>query len=84
MPPSNGFQVFHHLVAGARVQSTRRLIEKKDLGSSDQLACYTKPTFLSATDTLSYWCTDNSVGLILQTESGDQLFHPVPALACCD
>ena len=57
-----------NLETSCRVKTACGLIQEKNLGSSNELACNTDSTFLSTTDTLPDRSTDDAVGLLSQAK----------------
>lgn len=72
------------LERGSRVQTGRWLVQEEKFGRCDELSSDTNTTFLTTRYTLTNWCSDQVVGLVLKTKSGDEGMDALNALELAD
>lgn len=80
IPPGDILDIFYHFCTQSRVQTTRRFIQEENSWVRDEAARYTKALLLAATEAFLDGCSDNSMGLSLQSKAGNQVVDPVDGL----
>ncbi len=78
--PSDGFDVAADFIAECRVEATRRLVKKKNLGVCHETACYSKSLLLAATESLLDGCPDNGMLLRVKAEAADEVVDTLQCL----
>ena len=63
----------HDLKTCGRIKTACWLIEKENLGTSDELTGYADTSLLTTTDTLANWSTNDGVGLAVNTKRIEKL-----------